>query len=59
MPQDLFPSILLAYAIMMIQIEPILCALGTATTVISWIVIFICLLAANKMAKREKVKVSI
>jgi putative spermidine/putrescine transport system permease protein len=47
------------YAIMMIQIEPILYALGTATTVISWIVIFIFLLAANKMAKREKVKVSI
>jgi putative spermidine/putrescine transport system permease protein len=45
------------YAIMMIQIEPILYALGTATTIISWIVIGIFLTGTTIIARREQIKI--
>jgi len=45
------------YAIMMIQIEPILYALGTATTIISWIVIAIFLTGTTIIARREQIKI--
>jgi putative spermidine/putrescine transport system permease protein len=45
------------YAIMMEQIHPILYALGTASTVISWIMIAIFLFMAKKMARRGKVRI--
>lgn len=42
------------YAMMTVQIEPILYALGTASTVFSWIVIVIFLYASKKASERLK-----
>jgi putative spermidine/putrescine transport system permease protein len=40
------------YAMMTVQIEPILYALGTASTIFSWIVIAIFLYLSKKMSER-------
>jgi len=45
------------YAMMTVQIEPILYALGTASTVFSWIVIGIFLYLSKRMSERLKARV--
>ena len=45
------------YAMMTVQIEPILYALGTASTVFSWIVIAIFLYSSKKTSERLKGKI--
>jgi putative spermidine/putrescine transport system permease protein len=45
------------YAMMTVQIEPILYALGTASTVFSWIVIGVLLYSSRRMSERMKARI--
>ena len=45
------------YAMMTVQIEPILYALGTASTVFSWIVIGVFLYSSRRMSERMKARI--
>ena len=44
------------YAKMTVEIEPILYALGTASTVFSWIIILLFLYSSNRLSERTKVR---